>query len=272
MAAPTIRTVASYSTHQEYSVDFFGDELIVTVTPDPSVISRWIRNVFSCNRRPYSSRPLVVGVGVQWTPFPYYPDPPPVDDYFADPHPPPGDYYAHSPPDSYYANPPPGSYYVDPSPGDYYADPPPPGSYYSDHPADTLQLCVDNRCLIIQLSNCDYVPDELRSFLADPGTTFVGVWNNKDAEKLAESSHQLEIGELLDIRHYVRDSEGRSLRGCSFEVIVEECMGYQGVRLDPDISMSDWSVYYLHHDQILQASLDAYVCFQLGVWVRLWEV
>ncbi|EOA33037.1 hypothetical protein CARUB_v10016368mg [Capsella rubella] len=249
MAAPTIRTVACYRTHQEHSVDFFGNEFIVTVTPDSSVISRWIRDVLFNNR--FSPHPLVVGVGVQWTPFTYYSDPPP------------GDYYADSPP---------GDYYTEPPPGDYCADPPPPaGGYYSDNPADVLQLCVGNRCIIIQLGYCDQVPNSLRSFLTDPETTFVGVWNGQDAGKLAQSCHQLEIGELVDIRRYVNDSWGRSMRGCSFEEIVEECMGYQGVRLDPEISMSDWAVFNLDHDQILQASLDAYVCHLLGVWARLWE-
>ncbi|ESQ48787.1 hypothetical protein EUTSA_v10022181mg, partial [Eutrema salsugineum] len=123
--------------------------------------------------------------------------------------------------------------------------------YYDDPPADTLQLCVGKRCLIIQLSHCDRVPDELRRFLLDPEMIFVG---------------------LLDIRNYVQDSQGWSMRGCSFEEIVQECMGYQGVRLDPEISMSDWSVYDLCLDQILQASLDVYVCSELGVWARLWEV
>ncbi|ESQ47347.1 hypothetical protein EUTSA_v10028324mg [Eutrema salsugineum] len=108
--------------------------------------------------------------------------------------------------------------------------------------ADTLQLCVGKRCIIIQLTHCDRVPDVLRSFLTDAETTFVGVWNSQDARKLDRSRHHLEIGELLDVRKYVQDSEGNSLRGRSFEEIVETCMGYQGVRLDREISKSDWSV------------------------------
>ncbi|CAE5966996.1 unnamed protein product [Arabidopsis arenosa] len=263
MASPTIRTVASYNTHLEYSVDFFGDEFIVTVTPDSSVINRWIRDVLFNNR--FSSHPLVVGVGVQWTPFSV----PPPNNYYIDS--PSDDYYLDPPSDDYYADPPPGDYYADPLENDYYADAPP-GRNYSDNPADILQLCVGNRCLIIQLGYCDQVPNNLRSFLMDPETTFVGVWNGQDAGKLARCCHQLEIGELLDIRQYVNDSWGRSMRRCSFEEIVEECMGYQGVMLDPEISMSDWTVYDLDLDQILQASLDAYVCHQLGVWARLWEV
>ncbi|CAH2053904.1 unnamed protein product [Thlaspi arvense] len=230
--APTIETVAIYNSHQEHSVDFFGMELIVTVTPTASVISQWISNVLYNNSARFFSHPLVVGVGVQWT----------ADD----PH----------------SSPPGDSYYADPSPPRYYVDP----------PADTLQLSVGNECLIIQLSYCDDVPDELRSFLTDPQTTYVGVRNSQDARKLATCRHRLQMGELLDIRNYVRDSQGCHMRGRSFEAIFHERMGFQGVRLDPEISRSDWSVYELSDEQILQASLDVCVCAKLGVWERLWEV
>ncbi|KFK38597.1 hypothetical protein AALP_AA3G134400 [Arabis alpina] len=285
MATPTVRTVASYNTHQEHSIDFFGNELIVTVTSSPTVISRWLSNVRNSNCRPYSSHPPVVGVGVQWTPAGFHSNPPPNSfysdqlsgSYYSDQHSgnysdqQSGNYYDDEPQASnYYADPPPGSYYEDPSPGNYYTSPP--SRSYVDPPPDTLQLCIGNRCLIIKLSHCNRIPNDLRSFLTDPQTTFVGVWNGQDARKLAQSLHRLEIGELHDIRNYVADSEGRSLRSCSFEVIVEECLGYYGVRLDPEISMSDWSVYSLFDEQILQASLDAYVCSELGVWARLWEV
>ncbi|VVA97376.1 unnamed protein product [Arabis nemorensis] len=235
MAAPTIRTVA---------------------------IDRH-RNLFPLrhqpldDRRSYSSHPLVVGVGVQWAPAGFHSNPPQ------------NSYYSDQQSGSYDDDPPPDCYYGVPSPGYYYADHPP--CSYVDPPPDTLQLCVGKRCLIIQLSHCNRIPEDLRSFLADPQTTFVGVWNSQDARKLAQSRHRLVIAEILDIRNYVTDSEGRSLSACSFETIVEECMGYQGVRLDPEISMSDWSVYNLCDEQILQASLDAYVCFELGVWARLWE-
>ncbi|CAE5967000.1 unnamed protein product [Arabidopsis arenosa] len=228
--APRIRPVGSYATQEKYSINFFGEELIVTVTPDPSVIGQWIHDVLSNNR--FSSHPLVVGVGVQWTPPGYYSDSPPVN------------------------------HYSDSSSGGYY-----------DPPADTLQLCVGNRCIIIQLSHCDRVPRVLHYFLANPDYTFVGVWNSQDARKLERSRHQLEIDDLLDLRKYVEDSRGRrSLVRCSFEVIVEECLGYRGVRLDREISMSDWSAYDLCDDQILQASIDVHVCFKLGVKYRLWKV
>ncbi|KAG7630963.1 3'-5' exonuclease domain [Arabidopsis suecica] len=319
--ATTIRTGGYYSTHQEYSIDVFGNTLSVTVTSDFAIISQWIHEVEYNNCRPYYLQPLVVGVGVQWTPPVSYDANPPPDRYYSDhhpprsydPNPPPNRYYSdHHPPRSYDRNPPPNrydandlppnryydhqtegyyehsaprdhnadppqnnesarppraSYCADPYPGDYISD----GDSNSDPPADTLQLCVGNQCLIIQLCHCDQVPTSLRSFLTDPNTTFVGVWNSQDAGKLARSKHQLEIGKLLDIRQYVNDSRGKSMRGCSFEEIVDEFLGSpgSGLRLDPAISMSDWSVHVLDRDQVLQASIDVHVCHLLGVMARL---
>ncbi|XP_006407333.2 Werner Syndrome-like exonuclease [Eutrema salsugineum] len=225
--APTIRTIERYRGHQKYSVDFFGDDVVVTVTETPLVIRRWIQDVIFYHRRSRSRsrRPLLVGVGVYWTPAGY-----------------------HSDSD----------------------DSPPASNYYP--PAETLQLCVGKRCIIIQLSYCNRVPLALRRFLTNPQTTFVGVWNPQDARRLERSRHQLEIGRLLDVKDYVRDSAGRSLSRRSFEEIVEECMGYPGVTVVQEISMSDWGVDYLSLDQVLLASVDAYVSFKLGVRARLWQV
>ena len=236
--APTIRTIGSYATQQRYSVDFFGEELFVTVTPDPSVIGQWIHDVFFHNR--LSSHPLVVGVGVQWTPSGYHPASPPV------------------------------SYRSDSSPDSYRSDSPP-VFYSSDPPADTLQLCVGNRCIIIQLSHCERVPQVLRNFLADRDYTFVGIWNSQDAGKLKRSRHELEIAVLLDLRKFVSDSSGRTMKRCSFEKIVEENLGHSGVRLDRKVSRSDWRVYDLRYVQILQASIDVYACCKLAILDHLWE-
>ncbi|KAH0943840.1 LOW QUALITY PROTEIN: hypothetical protein HID58_003477 [Brassica napus] len=125
---------------------------------------------------------------------------------------------------------------------------------------------------VLSSSSLTRVPDIIPRFLTDPNTTFVGIRNCQDAKRLARTRHQLEIGELLDARMYVVDSQGRSLRGRSFEEIVEKCMGFRGVKLDRGISRSDWSVEYLSNDQILQVSVDAYVCFKLDVSARLWQV
>ncbi|CAH8260212.1 unnamed protein product [Arabidopsis lyrata] len=298
----TIRTGGNYSTHQEYSIDVFGNALSVTVTSDFAIISQWIREVLYNNCGPYYPQPLVVGVGVQWTPPLSYDANPPSNRYYSDQplrgydaNPPPNRYYSDQPSRSYDANPPPNRHYSNEPPHSYDANDLPPNRYYDhqtcgyyehspprDHYADPPQYnYTGNPSRPSYCANPypgDYISDTQRGESnSDPPadtlqTTFVGVWNSQDARKLAISKHQLQIGKLLDIRQYANDSRGKSMRGCSFEEIVEECLGYPGVRLDPAISMSDWSVYILDRDQVLQASIDVHVCHRLGVLARLWVV
>ncbi|XP_010418894.1 PREDICTED: uncharacterized protein LOC104704518 [Camelina sativa] len=224
--APMIRrTIRHYATQEKFCVDFFGDELIVTVTKDRSVIGQWIHEVASKNL--FSSHPPIVGLGVQWTPACYR---------------------------SGFRKP--VRYRLGSRPPVFYP------------PADTLQLCVGNRCIIIQLSHCHRVPLVLRRFLKDTDFRFYGVWNSQDAKRLRRSKHKLKTAELLDLRKLVVDSRGRqSLNGRKFEVIVEEGLGYPGVGRYRRESMSNWSVRNLSNDQIMQASVDAYCCFKLGVQV-----
>ncbi|XP_010486964.1 PREDICTED: uncharacterized protein LOC104765009 [Camelina sativa] len=220
--APMIRrTIRNYATQEKYYVDFFGEELIVTVTKDRSVIGQWIHEVASKNR--FSSHPPIVGLGVQWTPACFRK---------------PVRYRLGSRPPVFYP------------------------------PADTLQLCVGNRCIIIQLSHCHRVPLVLRRFLKDTDFRFYGVWNSQDAKRLRASKHKLKTAELLDLKKLVVDSRGmKSLKRSKFEVIVEEGLGYPGVEQYRGKSMSNWSVWKLSNDQIIQASVDAYCSFKLGVQV-----
>lgn len=57
---------------------------------------------------------------------------------------------------------------------------------YVTNPVATLQLCVDLRCLIVQLKYTPTVPQSLVDFLANPSYTFVGVGIDQDLEKLQE--------------------------------------------------------------------------------------
>lgn len=138
-------------------------------------------------------------------------------------------------------------------------------------PAETLQLCVGRRCLIFQLGHSETVPTLLREFLVHPMNTFVGVWNNKDAAKLLESKHELVVKELFDVRRFVLTRYGESLLQASFEELVSECLGYEGVSLEGTISVSDWDNYRLSDEQIRQACLDAHVSFEIGKRIGAWQ-
>ncbi|KAI3997600.1 hypothetical protein MKX01_011017 [Papaver californicum] len=52
------------------------------------------------------------------------------------------------------------------------------------NPVAVLQLCLLKRCLIFQISCCDYIPDSLPDFLGNEKFTFVGVGIDGDAHKL----------------------------------------------------------------------------------------
>ncbi|CAH9133832.1 unnamed protein product [Cuscuta epithymum] len=140
----------------------------------------------------------------------------------------------------------------------------------NDPPAHTLQLCVGCRCLIFQLSHATTVPLILRRFLLDETNTFVGIWNGSDQKKL-EMEHGLDIHRLLDLRRYVETDEGDSLLTASVEAIVSECLGFEGVYLDQAISMSRWDAHHLSWEQVLQATVKAYVAFEIGKNQGAWR-
>ncbi|KAJ9181781.1 hypothetical protein P3X46_005839 [Hevea brasiliensis] len=208
---PDITITRSPYDHRLFIVDFFGTAIDVTVTLSASVARKWLYTTLFLRRR-YKGR-LVVGVGVQWTPW-----------------------------------------------------------NGNDPPADTLQLCVGTRCLIFQLSLADTVPRILRRFLLNPSITFVGIWNGSDEKKLLMSVHELSIHRLLDLRKYVLTDDGESLDRASVERIVKECLGYEGVRLEKHISMSDWGDEDLSYGQILQACVDSYVAFEIGKKLHAWKL
>ncbi|KAM7484955.1 hypothetical protein LguiA_000964 [Lonicera macranthoides] len=147
-----------------------------------------------------------------------------------------------------------------------------PNRYAGDfQPAATLQLCVGRRCLIFQLTHAVDVPVFLRRFLTDQRNTLVGLWNHSDAKKLQDSKHHLEVGELLDLRHYAVSKDGESLHLSPIETIVEKCLGLD-VKFDREISRSDWNNYNLSGEQILQACVDAHVSFLIGKDLKAWEL
>ncbi|CAE6025356.1 unnamed protein product [Arabidopsis arenosa] len=90
----------------------------------------------------------------------------------------------------------------------------------------------------------------------------------QDKDKLERFCHQLDIWRLVDIRNYLP----RWLWKCTFERIVEECLGHQGVKKDKEICRSNWGARSLSDDQIVQASHDVFVCCKLGVKERVWKM
>ncbi|KAK8548859.1 hypothetical protein V6N13_054373 [Hibiscus sabdariffa] len=144
--------------------------------------------------------------------------------------------------------------------------------FSSDHPppAATLQLCIGRQCLIFQLLHADSVPLSLRRFLDDPRNTFVGVWNHFDSAKLYWSHHELSISRLVDAHDVAADRYGLS-RQLSMEKLAQTFLGAVGVKKPERIGASAWDAYWLSNEQVQYACVDAYVSFELGKTMKLWD-
>ncbi|KAI4357100.1 hypothetical protein L6164_001069 [Bauhinia variegata] len=88
---------------------------------------------------------------------------------------------------------------------------------------------------------------------------------HSDRLKLLISNHRLEMArDPLDLRFYVESEDEESLKFALVEEIVKECLGFDGVRLRREISMSNWDVEFLNDDQVLQARLNGHCTFEIG--------
>lgn len=81
----------------------------------------------------------------------------------------------------------------------------------------------------------------------------------------------MEVGELLDMRHYAFSKRtGERLNRSSRETIMGEYLGYY-MQFDREISRSNWDNYNLSLEQIMQAYVDALVSFLIGNDLFFWK-
>jgi hypothetical protein len=137
--------------------------------------------------------------------------------------------------------------------------------------ADTLQLCIDNECLIFQLTHADQLPENLRKFLRHPHNTFVGFLNNGDRWRLSRSVYCLELYRwyLMDLRYKAKKICNEDLSLATLDEIALKCLGFE-VEQSREIGMSNWGEN-LDSDQIAYASIDAYCSYLMGVSIQSWK-
>ncbi|XP_058210907.1 3'-5' exonuclease-like [Rhododendron vialii] len=134
---------------------------------------------------------------------------------------------------------------------------------HQDNPAATLQLCVDQRCLIFQLIHSPSIPSSLIDFLANPAHTFVGVGIHKDVEKLM-ADYGLTVANALDLRVLAAEAYGaRELRNAGLVVLARQVLGAEVVK-PKRVTMSKWDNVYLYPNQVQYACIDAFVSFEIG--------
>ncbi|XP_057430781.1 uncharacterized protein LOC130723687 [Lotus japonicus] len=140
-------------------------------------------------------------------------------------------------------------------------------------PADTLQLCIGRRCLIIHLTHAQRVPRLLRHFLLDRRVTFVGFWNHSDRSKLEDYWPNLQMWRKPDdLRKWVAMVyDDPELKKVPVRRIVRTCLGFE-VEQSNEVSDSDWDGEYLSDDQVVFACVDAYCAFQIGKNIKVWSL
>ncbi|XP_062170264.1 uncharacterized protein LOC133875989 isoform X1 [Alnus glutinosa] len=107
--------------------------------------------------------------------------------------------------------------------------------------AAILQLCIDEKCLIVQLIYMDKnIPQSLKSFLADSNFTFVGIEVAMDIAKLRDG-YEIECTKSTDIGKVAKSRWPGRFRGPSLKELALEVVGLN-MRKPKDICMSNWEI------------------------------
>lgn len=126
----------------------------------------------------------------------------------------------------------------------------------------TLQLCIDTKCLIVQLFYVDYIPQSLRDFLSSPDFVFVGVEVADDAAKL-RTEYGLVCGRTEDVRAAAMRRWPYRFRRPGLKDLAWEVVGLW-MNKTKRVTLSDWQARILTEEQVQYACIDAYASYRLG--------
>ncbi|KAF3438670.1 hypothetical protein FNV43_RR21434 [Rhamnella rubrinervis] len=126
----------------------------------------------------------------------------------------------------------------------------------------TLQLCIDDKCLIVQLFYIDYIPQSLKDFLMNPNFTFVGIEVADDIEKL-RTEYGLPCMKSADIRVMAKSRWPGRFRRPGLKDLASEIVGLN-MKKPRHVTMSNWEARVLSVDQVEYACIDAYASYRIG--------
>lgn len=153
-----------------------------------------------------------------------------------------------------------------------FGPPEPPSSPTSDPPyapAALLVLCTYRSCLIFELTYArhDKIPDSLAQFLSNEDNTFVGVGM---LDKLMQLTDEYDIAgptPYLDLGHHTAETYNRpELRDAGVTELRTFLHGSDVERPWPPV-VGDWDAEDLSNEQVRQACIDAFVCYELGSYL-----
>ncbi|XP_059458907.1 3'-5' exonuclease-like [Corylus avellana] len=126
----------------------------------------------------------------------------------------------------------------------------------------TLQLCIDEKCLIIQLFYSDYIPESLKSFMMDSNFIFVGIEVDDDIAKL-DNEYGLPSNKSADIRELAKAQWPGRFRRPGLKDLALEVSGL-AMKKPKHVCMSNWEARVLNENQVEYACLDAYASYRVG--------
>ncbi|XP_057730880.1 3'-5' exonuclease-like [Arachis stenosperma] len=139
----------------------------------------------------------------------------------------------------------------------------PTGIPYLSNKSATLQLCIDDKCLILQLFYIDNLPLSLKNFLMNPNFIFVGVDVADDISKI-RNEYGLKCRSHADIRELSNKKWPlRYYMKPGLERLACDLVGLN--MLKPlHICQSDWESRVLSIEQVEYGCIDAYASYKIG--------
>ncbi|KAL8540843.1 hypothetical protein ACS0TY_002174 [Phlomoides rotata] len=130
----------------------------------------------------------------------------------------------------------------------------------------TLQLCINDKCLILQLFYMDFIPESIKAFLLNPNFTFVGIEVADDVSKL-RNEYGLDCSCTMDVRDAAKARwPGRFSRPGLKDLAREIC----GLNMSKPLHVckSNWEARMLSGAQVEYACIDAFASFKIGYKLR----
>ncbi|XP_047329822.1 Werner Syndrome-like exonuclease [Impatiens glandulifera] len=126
----------------------------------------------------------------------------------------------------------------------------------------TLQLCIDKKCLIVQLFYVDYIPTSLKNFLLNKNFTFVGLEVEDDVKKLKDE-YDLGCGSSADIKALAKIRWPGRFRRPGLKDLALEVADLRMLK-PRHVTMSNWENRVLTEGQIEYGCIDAYASYKIG--------
>ncbi|XP_027114876.1 3'-5' exonuclease-like [Coffea arabica] len=126
----------------------------------------------------------------------------------------------------------------------------------------TLQLCINDKCLILQLFYMDEIPQSLKNLLADSNFTYVGIEVADDIAKL-KNEYGLECSSSADIRALAMRRWPGRFRRPGLKDLASDVVGLY-MKKPKHVCMSNWEARVLNENQVEYACIDAYASYKIG--------